>query len=191
MLQKNERLVLRHLIENARASDSSVAEKIDITTQAVGKIRRKLEEQDVIMGYGLLLNHNALGLSLFTEARLRLPPELLDSEEYRKEIHDDPCITGCMRQVHGEANLHVIYAFKNINESNDYFLNPSRLDPMSYVVDLTQDRVPLYVRFGRNLIVQKSDRIETCPAMTFDHLYRVPPGLAGTQDQNFALRVAR
>ena len=149
MLQKNERLVLRHLIENARASDSSVAEKIDITTQAVGKIRRKLEEQDVIMGYGLLLNHNALGLSLFTEARLRLPPELLDSEEYRKEIHDDPCITGCMRQVHGEANLHVIYAFKNINESNDYFLRLLKNHPDIVIIDIQQTTWDLVWKLNR------------------------------------------
>ncbi|MBR9693249.1 Lrp/AsnC family transcriptional regulator [Candidatus Woesearchaeota archaeon] len=136
MLQKNERLVLKHLIEHARASDSSISEKVGITTQAVGKIRRKLEEQGVIMGYGLLLNHNALGISLFTEARLQLPPELLDSKEYRKEVFDDPCITACMRQVHGEAHLHVIYAFKNINESNTYFLKLTTKHPGIKIIDI-------------------------------------------------------
>jgi DNA-binding Lrp family transcriptional regulator len=76
-LQKNECHVLKHLVANARASDSSMAEKMGISTQAVGKIRRKLEEQRVILGYNVQLNPHYIGLEIFSYVLLSVPSELL------------------------------------------------------------------------------------------------------------------
>lgn len=50
-LTRNDKYVLRRLIEHARISDSSATKEIGVTPQAVLKIRKKLEETGIIEGY--------------------------------------------------------------------------------------------------------------------------------------------
>lgn len=42
-LTRNERNVLKYVVENAKTTDSEIAEKLHITLQAIGRIRKKLE----------------------------------------------------------------------------------------------------------------------------------------------------
>jgi len=44
-LTKNEKEVLKLLLSNGKLSDTSIAEKLDISTQATGRIRKRLEEK--------------------------------------------------------------------------------------------------------------------------------------------------
>ena len=45
-LTKNEKQTLKMLLDNGRISDVEMASKLKITTQAVGKIRKGLEEKE-------------------------------------------------------------------------------------------------------------------------------------------------
>ncbi len=65
-LTRNEKGVLKLLLENGRIADVDMASKLKISTQAVGKIRRKLEEKNVITGYTCNLNLEKLGLNVLT-----------------------------------------------------------------------------------------------------------------------------
>jgi len=62
-LTKNEKKVLILLIDNAKLSDTSIANQLNISSQAIGKIRRKLEEE-IIEKYTIELNLKKLGLNL-------------------------------------------------------------------------------------------------------------------------------
>jgi len=83
-LTKNEKRTLKLLLENARKSDSAIAEKLKISSQAVGKIRRKLERH-VIDSYTLNLNYSKLGIHTFAIALAKLTPEGLDKGELEVE----------------------------------------------------------------------------------------------------------
>jgi DNA-binding Lrp family transcriptional regulator len=58
-LTKNEKTVLKLLLDNAKISDSAIAAKLKISSQAVGKIRRKLEKT-VIDSYTVNLNYKSV-----------------------------------------------------------------------------------------------------------------------------------
>ena len=63
-LTRNEKKTLKILMGNSRATDSEIAIKLKITSQAVGKIRRKLEGS-VIRSYSLNLDYAKLGIHTF------------------------------------------------------------------------------------------------------------------------------
>jgi DNA-binding Lrp family transcriptional regulator len=121
MLQKNERLVLQYLCENARTTDSAIAEKIGISTQAVGKIRHKLEAEGVIEGYSVKLNPDKIGIGVISVAALQLSPSVLEhEEEFRRTITEEPHVIGCYRLWHGGAHLFAMFAFSDLHEKQRY-----------------------------------------------------------------------
>ena len=63
-LTKNEKKVLKLLIGNAKLSDTSIANQLNISSQAVGQIRKKLEEE-IIEGYTVNINPSKLGINVF------------------------------------------------------------------------------------------------------------------------------
>ena len=53
---KNEKKVLRLLLKDGRTLNTKIAERLTISKQAVGKIRKKLENQGVINSYSVKLD---------------------------------------------------------------------------------------------------------------------------------------
>ncbi len=60
-LTQNEKKVLKLLLDNAKLSDTSIGNELNISSQAVGRIRRKLEEE-IIKKYSVELDLGKLGL---------------------------------------------------------------------------------------------------------------------------------
>ena len=121
-LLRNERKVIESLLQNARTPDSHIAKNIGITTQAVGKIRRKLEKEDIIQGYNLRLNPHAIGLNVVTVVTLLTPQAIIEHEnEFRKTITKDPNLIDCYRLMQGAANLLLVFGFKTLEEAESYF----------------------------------------------------------------------
>lgn len=121
-LNKNEKKVLKMLLNNARVSDSSIAEKLKISSQAVGKIRRKLEKS-VIESYTLTLNYSKLGIKTFAIALSKLTPEGLDKGELEveKKLLDNPNIIQIYRLPHGSLTHAILYGFRDVDELDDFF----------------------------------------------------------------------
>jgi Lrp/AsnC family leucine-responsive transcriptional regulator len=121
MLQHNEKRVLQRLAKNARTSDSAIAKEIGISTQAVGKIRRKLEHEEVIKEYHLRLDHNAVGLGIVSVAMVQLPPAIIENEDaFRAQIIAEPHVIDCYRLMHGNAHLLMVFAFSDLGEKEQY-----------------------------------------------------------------------
>ena len=84
-LTKNEKKVLKLLIDDAKLSDTFIANKLNISSQAIGRIRKKLEE-DIIKNYTLELDLSELGINSFFMCKVKLTPEgkCLDKKEIEK-----------------------------------------------------------------------------------------------------------
>ncbi len=61
----NEKQVLKILLDNGRETDREIAAKLDISPQAVGKIRKKLEDNKIISSYTCNLDFEKLGVRSF------------------------------------------------------------------------------------------------------------------------------
>jgi len=121
-LTKNEKKVLKLLLENARITDSSIAMKLKISSQAVGKIRRKLEST-IIDSYSVNLNYSKLGLKVFAISISKLTPEGLDKGELQIEekLKSIPNIIQVQRLPHSSCTHIILYAFKDIEELDNFF----------------------------------------------------------------------
>jgi len=126
-LTKNEKKVLKFLLENARVSDSRIAEKLKISSQAVGKIRRKLEK-NLIESYTVNLNYSKLGIKTFAIALAKLTPEGLDKGELEteKKLLENPNIIQVFRLPHGSLTHAILYGFKDVDEMDSFFHSPQK-----------------------------------------------------------------
>ena len=124
-LTKNEKKVLKMLIENSRITDSEIALKLDISSQAVGKIRRKLEHS-VIEGYTVDVNYAKLGISIFAVAIARLTGEGLDMGqlEVEQELQSIPHVIHVYRIPKVSATHIILYGFSDMQELDSFFYSP-------------------------------------------------------------------
>lgn len=121
-LTKNEKKTLKLLLENAKISDSYIANKLRISSQAVGKIRKKLEAT-VINSYTLNINYSKLGIQTFAIALAKLTPEGLDTGELEVEekLLANPHIIQVYRLPSSSPTHIILYGFRDVSEFDEFF----------------------------------------------------------------------
>lgn len=122
-LTRNERRVLEFLIKNGRAADTELSEKLNITSQAVGKIRKKLETEGVIKGYSTIIDYEIIGIKVFAVALFKFIPEVwksLKDHDIDERIRG-PNIINFYRVPEGDVTHIVVYGFRSLDELDYYF----------------------------------------------------------------------
>ncbi|PKP56641.1 MAG: hypothetical protein CVT88_09985, partial [Candidatus Altiarchaeales archaeon HGW-Altiarchaeales-1] len=125
---RNERKVLGDLIENAKITDSEIAEKLHITPQAVGKIRKKLETSGTIKGYHAVVDLEKTGINVIAIGMFKFNIDAFgESENIGESIDTDitkriqnPLIINFCRLPEGDITHIVVYGFKTIDELDSY-----------------------------------------------------------------------
>lgn len=123
-LTRNEKRVLKFLIENGRASDADIARKLGITAQAVGKIRRNLETEGTIKGYSTIADYEKLGINVLAITVFKFTPESRKSILTEKDIEErirGPHIINFYRLPEGDVTHIVTYGFRSLEELDNYF----------------------------------------------------------------------
>ncbi len=127
---KNERKVLGLLLDNGRVTDIAMASQLKISTQAVGKIRKKLEDTGVIEGYSCSLNFEKLGLQSFSLEVIRLKQAFwqdFGETDSLKALKMHPESILSFVPSNGEASFVRLQAFRDAAERDRYtHLNRAR-----------------------------------------------------------------
>ncbi|MDI6730644.1 MAG: winged helix-turn-helix transcriptional regulator [Candidatus Altarchaeum sp.] len=126
---RNERKVLEYLIENAKITDSEIAEKLHITSQAVGKIRKKLEIIGIIKGYHAVVDLEKTGIKVIAIGMFKFNIDAFSESENIKECIDtditkriqNHLIINFYRLPEGNITHIVVYGFKSVDELDSYF----------------------------------------------------------------------
>lgn len=122
---KNEKVVIKELISDGRATDADIARKLKISLQGVRKIRQKLEANGVILGYKAVVNYDQIGLNAFAIAMLRATPKAWEKFGGKKLnewlMHDN--VIKFYRLPRGEISHTVVYGFRDMKELNHFFEN--------------------------------------------------------------------
>lgn len=121
-LTKNEKKTLKLLLSNSRMSDSEIASKLNISSQAVGKIRRKLESS-IIESYTLDLNYSKIGIQIFAIAITKITQEGLNLGELEVEqkLLNNPSVIRVYRIPKGSSTHIILYGFQDMTELDDFF----------------------------------------------------------------------
>ena len=138
-LTQNEKKTLKLLLNNSRIPDSEIASKLNISSQAVGKIRRKLEAS-VIDSYSLNLNYSKLGIQTFAIAIAKLTKGGLDKGELEVEqkLLKNPHIISVYRIPQGSSTHIILYGFVDMAELDDFFHSPKIKNELHNFIE-TQD----------------------------------------------------
>lgn len=114
---KNEKKVLKLLVDDAKLSDTAIANKLNISSQAIGRIRKKLEEE-IIGGYTLELDLEKLGLKT-----VYIIDANYSSEESEKAIREKLCncpnITSLFKLMYGTNKYRIIRICSDLEECNN------------------------------------------------------------------------
>jgi DNA-binding Lrp family transcriptional regulator len=121
-LNINEKKTLKLLLDNAKLSDISIANQLNISSQAVGKIRKKLEST-VIKSYSLNIDYAKLGVGTFAISLAKITPDGLDEGELEIEqkLQKCPHIINVYRIPSGSSTHIIMYGFKDIDEMENFF----------------------------------------------------------------------
>lgn len=149
-LTQNEKRTLKLLLDNSRITDSEIATQLKITSQAVGKIRRKLES-NVIDSYTVNLNYSKLGLQTFAIAIAKITKDGLDKGELEVEqnLMKNPHIINVYRVPKGSSTHVLFYGFKDMNELDEFFHSPKMKKEIHSYIE-TQDLFP----FSHNSLIK-------------------------------------
>ncbi|MFQ5647835.1 MAG: Lrp/AsnC family transcriptional regulator [Candidatus Aenigmatarchaeota archaeon] len=123
-LTQNEKRALKMLIENGRVSDTKIAKQLRVTKQAVGKIRRKLEESGIITGYSTQVDYGKVGINTFAVAVLKFNIkswEEMGELGIERKITDLPHVIDVYRIPQGSATHIALCGFRSLTELDEYF----------------------------------------------------------------------
>ena len=120
---KNERAVINALLEDAKTPDIKIAEKLKITTQAVGKIRKKLETEGVIRGYYATIDYEKVGITIFCLASFYVDPKIWkkDYQSILKHIKETSCIIDVYHLVGNKATFVILLGFRDMEDLESHF----------------------------------------------------------------------
>jgi len=122
-LSKNEGEVLKHLIRDGRAQCTEIAKRLGVSSQAIGKIKDKLEKQGVIKGYHAEIDPKKLGIDVFAIALFRFKSGVwnkLEEEDIKRRMRG-PHLVRVYRLTEGDYTHMVIYGFRSMREVENYF----------------------------------------------------------------------
>ena len=157
-LTKNEKLALKYLIKDGRISDVEISKRLKITTQAVGKIRRKLETLGVIKGYSTNIDYGKIGVNTFAFVIMRLTLkswEELGELGIEKLVLKSPHIMNVYRIPEGSATHIALYGFRDLNELDRYFHIMQISPSFNQYVELKK----IYVFSNHSLIKDSSEAL--------------------------------
>lgn len=117
-LTKNEKFVLKELIDNGRVSDSSIAKNLKISVQAVRKIRKKFENNGIIKRYSGIINYEKIGIKAFAIVQLKITEKGFKT---KMDLFDSPNIIGSFRLPETNITNIFIAGFKSLEELDNYF----------------------------------------------------------------------
>jgi len=117
-LTKNEKFVLKELIENGRVSDTSIANRLKISAQAVRKIRKKFENNRIIKKYSVVIDYEKIGIKAFAVVQLKITERGLKE---KVDLFNSPNIIGSFKLPETNITNIFITGFESLEELDDYF----------------------------------------------------------------------
>jgi len=122
-LTENDKAVLRRIIDHAKVPDSTIAQSIGISPQAVFKIRGKLEKLGIIKGYVPILDFKKIGIHVMSLLIIRLTEEAWGKyTDYiiNERIAHMPYVIEAFRVTDVRASHILLMGFRDLYQKEKY-----------------------------------------------------------------------
>ena len=124
-LTKNEKKVLKKIIEQAKIPDLEIAKKIGLSQQGIFKIRHKLERVGVIKGYTPIIDFKKIGIEALVVVGIRLTSYIWDKyseEQISERIQKIPQVIVAYRIPESNISHLLVMGFRNIDHKDIYLM---------------------------------------------------------------------
>ena len=140
----HERKILNILLKNARYSDAHISTQLGISSQAVGKIRKKLEDDGIIEGYTIKMAPENLKLTLNVYYRFHILGSQNDkiANGIINTLEKTPNIIRIAKCVANPGEYLAQGIYKNIEEFNERVKNLEKADFFKNIRTIKTDIVP-------------------------------------------------
>ncbi|MGV8162846.1 MAG: hypothetical protein ACP5N2_05960 [Candidatus Nanoarchaeia archaeon] len=122
-LTKNDKIVLTKLTTQSRIADSKIASDMNLSPQAVFKIRNKLEKLGIIEGYTPIINYSKLGINSILVIIIHLKPIVwsnFSDDVVTDKIANIPHLISAYRIPNPQASHILVMGFKDIQQKEYY-----------------------------------------------------------------------
>ena len=107
-----DKKILEMLKINARESFANIGKEVGLSAPAIGKRVRQMEEEGIIEGYALKVNHEKLGIETKAFITLVMHRELRGASDAQKQIRAMEEVQSCDR-ITGDDCLCILGYFRN------------------------------------------------------------------------------
>jgi len=124
-LTHNDQIVLKSIIQHAKIPDSEIAKKMNLSPQAVFKIRKKLEDSGIIKGYMPVIDFKKIGINVMVILVVKLTGDVWDKftdDEISERIQKIPYIIEAFRLPESDATHIFLMGFRNIQQKDKYLI---------------------------------------------------------------------
>lgn len=122
-LTENDRLVLKQILNVNKIPDSDIAKNMNLSPQAIFKIREKLERYGIIKGYTPIIDFKKIGINIMTLMIVRLSPNMwnyFSDDQISDKISKAPYIIEAYRVADENASHILLLAFRDITQKENY-----------------------------------------------------------------------
>lgn len=122
-LTENEKSVLKKILDHQKIPDSHIAESMNLSPQAVFKIRTKLEDVGIIKGYMPIVDFKKLGINVMTLIIIRLSSQIwknFTDAQISDRISKTPYIINAYRVADEQASHILLLGFRDTQQKEQY-----------------------------------------------------------------------
>ncbi|MFH1850671.1 MAG: hypothetical protein ABH879_10935 [archaeon] len=122
-LTENDRLVLKKILNTNRIPDSDIAKSMQLSPQAIFKIRGKLEDSGIIKGYIPIIDFKRIGINVMALMIVRLSSKIWKSfsdDQISERISKAPYVVDAYRVADENASHVLLLAFRDTAQKEKY-----------------------------------------------------------------------
>jgi Lrp/AsnC family transcriptional regulator, leucine-responsive regulatory protein len=122
-LTENDKFVLKKILESRKMPDSDIAKSMNLSPQAIFKIRNKLEHIGIIKGYVPVIDFKKIGINIIVVLIIRLTPKVwtkLNDIQVSANIRNAPYVLDAYRVSDEYASHILVLAFRNTEQKEKY-----------------------------------------------------------------------
>jgi DNA-binding Lrp family transcriptional regulator len=136
-LTNNEKTVLNELIINPKITNKELAERLRISVQGIGKIKKSLNNKGVINRFETILDYEKLGIKCFALTLVKIMPKAFRKHKKDiKEIFSHPNIILLINVPQTAITNIILFGFRDVTEYSTFFrLLQSRLPGLIEIKD--------------------------------------------------------
>jgi DNA-binding Lrp family transcriptional regulator len=147
-LTRNEKKVLKKIIEQAKIPDLEIAKKMGLSQQAVFKIRHKLEHAGIIKGYMPVIDFKKIGIEALVVIGIKFTPSIWEKyseEQISERIQRIPQVIIAYRIPESNISHLLVMGFKDMGHKDRYLMKLqstfSKEIEVVYVYPFSVDRI--------------------------------------------------